>query len=205
MANRNDIETFVITGAKRVGLASSFFPLPPGEAKEFSVEPLDLSSQEVSDVKSALGLPVYSNLIIEEGNYEDLDGNVINFAPGGFRIDSIVMVVSLSKNIVKTGVIDRAGTVKEHIAQGDYIISATATVVGEKGTRPDEQVRAIREILEVPQALNVTSIFLQALEITQIVIESADVAQRKGSQNIIDITFTASSDEPLEIELINNV
>jgi len=203
MAKRADIETFVITGAKRIGLATSFFPLPPGESKEFPVESIDLKDQEVA--KSALGLPVYSNLIFEEGNYEDLEGNQINYAPGGFRIDSIVMIVTNSKSIVKTPVVDRAETVKEHIAQGDYIISATGTLVGENGTRPDQLIRDFGDIMRVPQAVTVTSVFLQALEITQIVIETSDIAQRQGSQNVVDFSFTASSDTPLEVELLNNV
>lgn len=203
MADRSDIQTFFITGAKRIGLSGSFFPLPPGEKKEYNVESINLKDQEVG--RSALGTPVYSNLIFEEGNYEDLEGNIINFAPGDFKIDNITMIVSSSKNIIKTSVIDRAETVKEHISRGDFIISAYGTLVGEKGKRPDQLIRDFKEILDVPAALTVTSIFLQSLSIKQIVIEGSEVAQRKGSQNIIDFSFTASSDTPLEIELINNV
>jgi len=196
------IEGLVIRQAKKISLLPAFNNIV-SESRNFDVQNIDTTTQEVD--KYSLGTAVYSNLVFEEGNYDDLDGNTINYASGGLIFNSAVFIVNVQKNIVKTQVLDRAGTVKEHITQGDYSVSCNCELTGEDGQRPDDLLREIRRILEVPQALTVTSVYLQLFGIEQIVIESSDVAQRKGSRNIIDFNFTASSDIPLEIELLNNL
>lgn len=203
MARDLSLDTYIIQGFKRVGLATAFNGIAPGVGTQFDLSQIDLTDQEVD--KSILGTPVYSNLIIEEGNYKDLKGNIITYASGNIRIDTVLFSVNLQKNIVKTQVVDRKGTVKEHISQGDYLISVNATIVGEQGRRPDALIRELRTITEVPQAITVTSNFLQLFGVSQIVIENSFVGQREGSQNIVDWSFSASSDIPLEIELLNNV
>ena len=193
---------FAIRQGKKALLRPFFNPLPT-EKRIYTVDNIDNDSQELG--KSLLGTAVYSNIIFEEGNYEDLDGNVINYATGGLKIESAIFVVNMQKTIVKTQVLDRAGTVKEHITNGDYSISISGKIVGENGQRPDDFIREMRRLGEVPQSLTVASEFLLLFGVKQIVIENMDISQRQGSRNVLDININAVSDIPLEIELLNNL
>lgn len=198
-----DTNRAIVRQIKKVALAPFFNELISQRKDYENAKSIDTVNQELA--KSTLGTSVFSNLIIEEGNYEDLEGNVINYATKNFRIDTVVFNINVQKNIVKTQVLDRIGTVKEHITFGDYLINAKIVLTGENGERPDSLIKELKRIMEAPVAITVTSVYLQLFDINQIVIENYTISQRQGSRNIIDFEFTASSDIPLELELLKNV
>ena len=203
MAKFVDVEGLVFRQIKKATIRP-FLNGIYGSKNSYQISSVDTTSQKVG-ISETLGTVVYSNLVFEEGNYEDLEGNTINYASGNIVFDTAIFTINLQKNIIKTQVFDRKGTVKEHISQGDYSISCNCKIVGKNGERADNLIREIRRILEVPQSITVTSTYLQLFGITEIVIETADISQREGSRNVIDFSFTASSDIPLEVELSNNL
>jgi hypothetical protein len=149
-----------------------------------------VSSEEDFDKRSLFGTPVYSNLEIPAGSYTDLDGNVINYE--GVRIDTVLMDVSQERNIIRTAVAGKAGTVKQFIADGDYIINCQGLITGESfatnsgfGVQatagvPEEEIRKLKIICSVPQEIEVVSSFLDFFDITTVVIMTPTFAKKKA-------------------------
>lgn len=102
---------------------------------------------------------------------------------GLLMINDVAMSVSLQKNIVKTALIGRAGTVKEYVSDGDYQIAMAVGLVAinDRGEiidqYPEKAVEQLREILERPEALEVSSGFLNLFGINSIVVSSFTIKQ----------------------------
>lgn len=151
--------------------------------------------------QSFLGTPVWSNLVIPAGTYETLEGDVIDFE--GITIDSVLLAVSQSKNIVKTPTVGKNGTVKEYISDGDYMISIGGVLVGERiDVYPEQEFANLVELLKAPVSIKVESEFLAFFGITEIAIESYDTPQTKGFRNMQLFNISALSDEPIELRTI---
>ena len=104
-------------------------------------------------------------------------------------------------NIVKEKIQGRDGTVKEYISNGDYVISCQGVLSNKDNTLPEDQARALNEIFNVPQSVQIVSLFLNnVFEIFDVVIESPTVAISEGKRNSIPFSFTAISDVPITFE-----
>jgi hypothetical protein len=161
---------------------------------------VDPSTPDAAIAISSLGTPVYSNLEIEGGSYTDDNGNTIQYP--SIRVDSALFIVSQSKNIVKTAVQGRNGTVKEFISDGDYQISISGSISG-KGNNiyPKDDVAALDKILKAPVALAVTSWYLNQLGIHSIVVEYYSLPQQPGRNAQQDFQISAVSDTPVILQL----
>jgi len=165
---------------------------------------------DVADRQSYFGTPVFSNLEIPAGKYKTLDGNEISF--DGIRIDAVLFVVSQSKNIVSTAIQGRNGTIKEYISDGDFMITASGTIIGESnqsgkvftvnnsdGTYPETDVRRLVEICKCPESIEVISEFLDFFEIRNVVIESFTFEQVAGNRSGQVFELKMISDAPIEL------
>ena len=107
-----------------------------GSPLKFGINPLPFDLENSDSVflnpdlqRSTFGTPIFSNLILgdpdnESNNtYTDFDGNLINYPT--LRIDTVMFVVNLSKNIIKTATQGRNGTIKEYVSDGAFEIAAT--------------------------------------------------------------------------------
>lgn len=120
---------------------------------------------------------------------------------GELLINDVVMNVSLQKEIVKTSIIGRKGSIKEYITDGDYQISMSVGIVAvnERGEiidqYPERAVTQLREILERPEALEVNSGFLDLFNINKIVVTNMSVKQMTHSnRQVIEITAISDDD-----------
>lgn len=159
---------------------------------------------------SYLGTPVFSNLEIPSGNYRDNEGVLIEYE--GVRIDTVLLEVTPTKNVVKTAVSGRDGTVKQYISMGDYEIKATGIIVGQSDASnagfdvsytndvPEIEVRKLDAIFKIPEAIEIVSEFLDFYGISTVVIEAASFAQREGFRDSILFNFTLVSDSPIELK-----
>lgn len=149
--------------------------------------------------KTDYATPVLDRLEIPEGTYVDLEGNDINFP--GIVIDTIIFEASKSKNIVKTAIQGRNGKIKEYVADDDFMINARGFISNKSNVIPLADLRAFREIMEVPQQIDVISQYLnEVLEVYQIVVENFSMPQIEGVRNELPFTFQASSDVPIDLE-----
>jgi hypothetical protein len=149
---------------------------------------------------SMLGTPIFSNLIIEDGSYQE-DGKTTPTTFKGITIDTVLFDISQTKNIVKTPIQGRNGTVKEYISDGDYDINIRGILVSKENTYPEEEVNTLITICKVPAALKVASEFMQLFSIHSLVIESYDFYQIEGNRNMQGFNLRCLSDEPVELKI----
>ncbi len=143
------------------------------------------------DQKSMFGTLVFSDLKLQ-----DPDSDLAIY------MDTVLFDVSHPKNIVKTSMQGRAGTVKEYISDGDYSISIKGAIVNSIGTAyPEHDVKTLIELLQLPTALIVTSPYLQLFNIYSLVVDDYTFPQREGFENTQFIQLSCSSDEPIELVL----
>ncbi len=148
--------------------------------------------------QSYLGTPVFAPFAFEDGNYEKGNEKKEIIKYSGIRLDTALIDVSLEKNIVRTQIQGRNGTVKEYISDGDYIISVKALLVSPNmSLSPESAMRKLINLFSVPDSLPIKSDFLQLFSIYRIVIEKPSFKQVQGFNNMIAVEFSAYSDENL--------
>lgn len=148
---------------------------------------------------SLLGTLVYSNLVFEPGAYQ-LAGEEIRY--DGLTINAVLFQVSQEKNVVKTAIQGRSGTIKEYISDGDYQVQIYGTLASPyPDIYPEEDMQTLLKICKAPKAIGVVSEFLQLFEIDDLVIESYTFNQKQGYENIQNFALRCVSDEPVELQL----
>lgn len=150
---------------------------------------------------SLLGTPVYSNLVINKGQYQDVvTGEIIRFE--GIRIDSVLFNVSREKNIVSTEIQGRDGSIKELIASKDYQINISGYLVSNQiNVAPIELKNTLIQICNAKIAVEVVSSFLNDFGIYSMVIQSYQMAEVQGKRSLIEFSLSCLSDLPFDLEI----
>lgn len=162
---------------------------------------------------SYLGTPVFMNIEFIPETYKDKEGRDISYGEllknnddsSAFVINTVLVDVSQSKQIIKTNIQGVSGTVKEYISKGDYQIKIRGILVDESAERyPQEQVIQLREYLDAETTLGVAGRFLNDLfDITDIVVEGYSFPQAEAGQNYQLFEIDAVSDDPIELTVLN--
>lgn len=138
---------------------------------------------------SPLGTPIWSDVILHKQEDAELDGVQLTWCLVG---------VQQTKNIVKTAIQGRNGTVKEYISDGDYIVTLRGAIARTfKSNYPLEEMRRFLQLLKDNRALKVISPFLLQYDIHELVVESFNMAQEEGKQNMQRFEISCLSDDPL--------
>jgi hypothetical protein len=180
------IGKFTISGGLLQVAKSQVFKIDPTNPDDFSRD-------------SVFGTPVYSNIEIEPYNYETLDGETVE-VKNGIIIDTVLITVSQSKNIVKTPIQGRNGTVKEYVSDGDFQIDISGKIVADSNNYPETEVNELVRILKSPIPIPIISEFLQWFDIHEIVVENYNVPQIMGVRNEQIFSIQCVSDTPVELE-----
>lgn len=189
---------------KSVGMhwakAFLFFPKRPlttGSSDYSNIELTDITSGNeflISDQsKSALlGVPVFCDLVLESPEDRSVRLNIIN----------PMITLTQVRNITRTVVQGRNGTVKEFIADNDYEIDVTGALFSGDGSYPQNDVDVLIKLLKTQRELDVNSHLLQLFG-----IYSAVVTEYKLSQTLMKdmqlFSLKMISDEPYELQNIN--
>jgi hypothetical protein len=176
-----------------------------GAVRSYIFDPSNPDDDQ-SDQISYLGTPVFSNLIFEPdpvlnttGTFTDIDGIDQTFE--GLRIDTVLFQIGRSKNIVKTSVQGKNGTVKEYTSDGDFQISVNGAIVSENPNKyPAADVKKFIKLMSIPESIGVTSEFLSHFGITDVVVESYGMTQNSGFLNVQPFAITLLSDTPIELQ-----
>lgn len=177
----------------------------------FFVKPEDV---ERSTEVSYLGTPVFTYLeFLAEGIEEEgATGNNTNSvnpdtALSNLRIDTVLITVEQSRNIVTTPIQGRNGTVKEFISDGDYVINAKGFLVYEDlynpQNSPKELVKLFHRYMKVQQSIKVTSDFLSMFDITDVVVQRYMVEELMGYRNQVAFEVTMLSDVILDLSKLD--
>lgn len=161
--------------------------------KDSDFEPLNIADiNDESNAVSVLGTPVFSNLILQLPSNPQI----------ALRIDTVLITVSMTKNVVKTAIQGRNGTFKEYVSDGDYSISIRGILTTNNAKQyPKADVQTLYDLLTAPEALEAQSDFLSLFGVKNLVVESFNLPQTEGFYNSQSFEITCSSDEPLELFL----
>jgi len=171
------------------------------------IEQTDTNLIEVSE----LDTPVWDRLVLgtnNEGgndNYTNELGQSISIKP--LIIDTILIDVQQTNNIVKTSVQGRSGTVKEYINRGDYALTFRGYISnGNKNNinvYPEEQVQNFVNIMKKNGSIIVTNQRLNDIyKIDEVVINSYNLPTVEGLTNLQPFSFTAISELPKDFQLV---
>lgn len=142
---------------------------------------------------SSLGTKVLVDLTFHGTTYVDEDGNTFSFPD--FVCETVLVSINQTKNIVKTPIQGKKGTVKEYIGLGDYVLTINGIITGSNGVYPRSDVQILKVLMCCNEAITVTSWYLQMFDINSIVIDSFDCNQDEGGYSRQPFSIQASSDE----------
>ena len=155
---------------------------------------------------SSLGTPVFAKLNLKGGSYKDAKGNMIDFpssAKENLRMDTVLIEVSQRKNIVKTQLQGRDGTVKEYISDGDFDIVIRGIIVSEQPyDYPNDEVQTLFSFLKAKSHIETAGTnFLDFFGIDRIVVEDYSFPQREGFWNSQAFEIRAVSDVDYDLKI----
>lgn len=161
---------------------------------------IDQTSYKDSPIAvSPLGTPVYSDVTFLSTSYIDKKGNTITTPRVNFQ--AILVSVVFPRNIVKTEIQGRDGTVKEYIGEGDAQITFRGVLTGRNGQHPADQIAQLKTIIKAPVPIPVSCAYLQNLDIDTVVFEDRELGQEEGGHSYQAFSLNAISDTPQELQI----
>lgn len=121
-----------------------------------------------------------------------------------------VVDVHRQKTVVKTPVAGRDGTVKELIGAEDWRVRIRGVItpscleknpVGDANAYPYDEVRRLRNLVQLPAALDVVAEIFTTLGIDRLVIENLDLPRLESYPNVQPYTLDCVSDEAVELAI----
>lgn len=156
--------------------------------------------EDVPIGRSLLGTPIYTRVVLKE-TFDTVINNDIA-GVGFIKLDNAIVTVTQSKNIIKTAVQGRNGTIKEYISDGDYTIKIDTVITSPYPlVFPTEELNYLNELLQIQNEIVIDSDFINLFNVSYCVVESYDFNQVEGSRNKVNFTMTLISDYPVELEL----
>ena len=168
----------------------------------YVVDPATAQDVPLQKFTSKLGTVVYSNIIFNAGVILDVNGVIVD-SWDDFRIDDVLLNVSQSKKIITTEIQGRDGTVKEYIGLDDFQVQITGRLNGNYNVNPKELTKQLKKILSAGQPLEITSWYLQNLDITDVVVKDFNFGQTEGEYSTQYFTVNALSDKRFEAKIIS--
>lgn len=147
---------------------------------------------------SALGTPVFDDVTFLPGNYKPKGGGKqVEYA--GLSLQAVKVVVTQSKNIVKTQVAGRDGTIKEYCSLGDFNINITAKISELFNIFPADQLFAWKGLAFTPVKIEIISKFInEYFEVYDVVVTDFDASPVVGSLNEVNLNISLLSDDDID-------
>lgn len=161
---------------------------------------------------SAYGTPIFMPINLGDSSKSNKliqwNGGAVN----QMKLLCCVVDISQTRNIVKTEIQGRDGTVKEFIANGDYhvtikgilsndVYSPSRTITQKADKKyPIEAVAHLNDICKAPTAIPIENRVLYELGIYDIVIESFSLPSTAGRTNIQAFELNCVSDRTFLLE-----
>jgi hypothetical protein len=156
---------------------------------ESSAVKLD-TNDNLSHGANRFGLPIYHPLVLEA--VPDTEANE------DLLLDGAIVEFNRTKDIVITKIQGQTRSVKEHINNGDYMLSVSGVICNTRPGYPFEEIELYKAFMDVEKPIKVVHDVLNAFGINSIVI--TDHKQPKGEfTNAQSFAFNAIDDEPLII------
>ena len=157
----------------------------------------DLQFEESIGV-SQLGTLLFDDITFPSGSYRSLEGVVVDYDE--LKLQSVRFIVAQEKNIVKTAISGRNGTVKEYNNDGDYQITLQANINEVEDIFPAIQLQLFKELKDVPQEIAVISKILNSIfDIDNVVINDFSLDPGTGKGNVV-LNLRMESDLPFSVK-----
>jgi hypothetical protein len=151
---------------------------------------------------SILGTPIYTDLTLKYIDpYTDFLGKTVTPVVTDINLTAVLITIDQPVRIIKTEIQGRDGTVKEYIGKDDAKITVNAMIFGSNGVYPRGEVNAVKAWLDAPVSKGITAWWLDNLGISQIVVESYSFPQVQGGYSYQMFSFSAISDNPVELKI----
>ena len=157
----------------------------------------DLADPEL--YKSDLGTSVFADVTFGSVTYTDANGKQITTPSLTFQ--AILISITFPRNIVKTTIQGKDGTVKEYIGEGDAQISFRGVITGANGQYPSDSIAQLKKVIKAPISIPVISTHLQNMDIHAIVFEDRTFEQEEGGYSYLTFSLNAISDTPTELQI----
>lgn len=169
----------------------------------FAIPATDGRAQGIFNQYDALQLPTLSRAkalsVLGTPIYEQITFSIPNRPDYTFP-DWPLLDIAATKQIIKTPIKGRNGTVKEYIAIDDYQITIRGILINyDNEDYPEDLVEQLHDIFKQNTAMRVTTPVLNLLDINNIVITDLRLPEVEGYNNIQPFVIQALSDAPVEL------
>lgn len=143
--------------------------------------------------KSIYGVPIYEQITLTQ---QGTGANVLQYSFPGWPL----MEINRSIEIKKTKVTDNPGTVKEYIGENDVEITIRGFLINhDQRAVPLDLIQQLNAVVDLKQALKVTSELLNTLNIHYLVIENLRFPEVEASIMVQPFIIDAISDYPYQL------
>jgi len=154
--------------------------------------------------KSELGTQVMADVtfgkLFQPTVYTDNQNNIVIVPVMTFQ--AILIDLTFPRNIIKTEIQGRNGTVKEYIGEGDAQIAFRGVITGANGQYPTDKVQNLMRIIMSPVPIPVVCDYLNNKGIYSIVFEDRTLSQEEGGYSYQTFSLNAISDIPIELQIL---
>lgn len=162
----------------------------------------------------AFGLPIFDVLYFKAKSWTDNQGNNYTIGDGTsqYMVSTCLITVSQDRNIVRTPVQGRDGTVKEYISDGDFEINIKGMLASNhrdifpqgnrlvQGGTYEMGMQTLQDFRFCKESISVSSNILNYFNIRDIVIQSMKYTQQEGDRSIVPFEIQAYSDTTYNIK-----
>lgn len=150
---------------------------------------------------NVLGFPVFSNLIIRAGTYQNNQGITIGEYPE-IRIDIVIMDVTKESNRIVTDMQGRDRSVIEYLSRKSKVINFKGRLMSNtRGAYPYKAVQDLSYACDSNKSLVVDSWYLNMLGIYNISPGKLRLPQEEGSMEYQLFEFDAIEDAPIILKI----
>lgn len=117
------------------------------------------------------------------------------------ELENAVISILGTKNIVRTPLVGRRGSVKELISVGDYKISIAAFIKSSDGSYPEAQITRMKELYNINESVELISVLTDLLldEGDRVVITDIQYPPTPGVEDGQAVTIECETDSPFEL------
>jgi hypothetical protein len=155
----------------------------------------------VSNITSVLGTPIYEQIVLTIPAI--ITGGKVTSPQKTYTLpDWPLFDITGQRNIIKTPMQGKDGTVKEYISDDDYLITIRGFLINyDSPGYPEQQLQELMQVINAKVAIGITSQVFNLLDIHNIVIERWSFPAVEGYENMQPFELECTSDQPVELEI----
>lgn len=122
--------------------------------------------------------------------------------PGKWYLPETTIIDStVSKNIVQTVMAGRKGTVKELIAEGDWMFTFRGLIIGKDINFPRDARKQMKQVWAVNKSLRIYSRLVNDLDVHRVVVLDLRFPPMEGYDNVQPYELVCLSDDDIVLDL----